>query len=36
MGFVYNNVSEAMARTFLELNGWLVQNNLFHRLAHRS
>ncbi|WP_422930855.1 hypothetical protein [Singulisphaera sp. PoT] len=29
MGFVYNNPTEAMARTFLEMNGWLVQNSLF-------
>jgi hypothetical protein len=29
MGFVYNNPTEAMARTYLEMNGWLVQNSLF-------
>jgi hypothetical protein len=29
VGFVYNNPTEAMARTFLEMNGWLVQNSLF-------
>ena len=29
MGFVYNNPTEAMAKTYLEMNGFLVQNNLF-------
>jgi hypothetical protein len=29
MGFVYNKPTEAMAKTYLEMNGFLVQNDLF-------